>query len=132
MLIVSTIGTALVLFVLAIYLHVGGTFPAIITLTVAGTAFISAVGLLPLPYVLLGDLMPLRIRTMGITLCLCGVWLLAFALYMLGVLGSLNGLAFAYGTAAFCALAAVVVAFALPDTLGLSNDEIVRSMENKR
>lgn len=117
--------------ILAIYLHIDGTSEVIISCTFAATAFLSSVGLLPLPFVLLVDLMPQQIRTMGISICLTTVWLLSFVLYMFGMSAFFNMCVFAYVTAAFCAFAGVVVWIVLPDTVGLSNDEIVQQMEGR-
>lgn len=68
---------------------------------------------------------------MGITVCLSVAWMLSFGLHQLSASAVFQLHMFAYVTAALCVLATAVTALLLPETKGLSNEEVVHEMEKR-
>lgn len=153
LLLVSTVSTALAFAALAICLHIEYQSSAVLTGLIGAIAFGSSVGLLPMAFVVLVDVMPqqvhvvelfdilrstikftflcTQIRTMGISVCLSLTWLLWFGLHLLSYSVVFELHIFAYVTAALCMVAAAVATLLLPEPKGLSNAEIVHEMERR-
>lgn len=93
----------------------------------AAMLLLASCGIVPLPFVVLAEVMPERIRSAGSTMCLCVSWSLVFIMvkvFPATVLAvGLHGCIFAF--AGCCFAGALFVACVLPETRGKSYEQIV-------
>lgn len=93
----------------------------------AAMLLLASCGIVPLPFVVLAEVMPERIRGAGSTLCLCVSWSLVFGMvkvFPATVLAiGLHGCMFAF--AGCCFAGALFVLVVLPETRGKSYEQIV-------
>lgn len=85
-----------------------------------------AMTLAPLTWVLIAEIFPNRLRSLGVSAAVCALWISSFALtytfpFIERSLGS-SGTFFSYG--AICLVGAVFVAFFVPETKGRTLEEI--------
>lgn len=66
---------------------------------------------------------------MGVTIILTTMWVIGFALFQSNLAHVLGLDIYSYIVAAVTLLVGVVVSFKLPETKGLSNDEVVWALE---
>lgn len=131
----SALGTGICLSALAVYFYLL-TFPEhddlirrlhlLPLLAVGGTILISTLGVTTLPFFILAELLPVKLRSMVSTLCLGISWACVFV--MLQFYQSLNAALGIHGTMALfaiCCFADIAFVYvSLPETKGLTFDEI--------
>lgn len=137
----STIGTGVSLAGLAVHQHllladVAGieNFGWVPVLCISAVLFLGSCGLLPLPFVVMAEVMPAKIRSYGYSLGMLALWVFAFALMktfplLVAALG-MHGCFYAFAACAF--VGTFFVATYLPETRGKSFEEIRREMEGQR
>lgn len=136
---ISTLGTGLSLMVLATYMLLKqwhwpldglgwvpvGSFSAVL--------FLGSCGIIPMPFVIMAEVMPPKIRSYGSSMGMATLWAFAFALmkgyaWMVAALG-MAGAFFVFAGCSFVGTAFVAVY--LPETRGKSFEEIRRVMEGR-
>lgn len=136
---ISTVGTGLSLMVLATYvllkqwnwpLHGLGWVPVG---SFAAVLFLGSCGMLPMPFVIMAELMPPKIRSYGSSMGMATLWAFAFMLmkgyaWMVASL-SMAGAFYVFAGCSF--LGTVFVAVYLPETRGKSFEEIRHVMEGR-
>lgn len=99
----------------------------------AAMLFLASCGIIPLPFVVLAEIMPERIRGVGSTVCLCFSWSLVFAMVKvfptLVALIGLHGCIFVFSGC--CFVGAIFVALLVPETKGKSYDEILAVLNGR-
>uniref|UniRef100_A0AAG5DAG9 Major facilitator superfamily (MFS) profile domain-containing protein n=1 Tax=Anopheles atroparvus TaxID=41427 RepID=A0AAG5DAG9_ANOAO len=94
--------------------------------------FIASVGLLPLTFVVLSEILPPKIRSLGGSLCTAFLWTISFLVvkYFPGAveLIGLHGCMWVFS--AVCLMAGLFNAIAIPETRGQSIEQIMNAMEN--
>lgn len=84
LLLISSAGSATALLITGIYAYLNAegydlrAFSVLPVVSLSFFIFISAVGLSPVPYVLVSEVLPQKIRRIGVTVCVCLVSLFAF------------------------------------------------------
>lgn len=136
----STIGTGVSLVGLAVYQHllhagIGGmeNYGLIPVVCFSAVLFLGSCGMLPLPFVVMAEVMPTKIRSYGYSMGMLTLWVFAFALMkMFPLLVEMVGLHGCFYAFAACSFAGTLfVATYLPETRGKSFEEIRRVMEGR-
>ncbi|XP_055545654.1 facilitated trehalose transporter Tret1-2 homolog isoform X1 [Wyeomyia smithii] len=92
--------------------------------------FVASLGVLTLPFVVLAEIMPQKIKGLSVTVCMTMLWIFAFAAikyfsFLFEVLG-MHGTLFLFSS---CSLAGTLfVAFFVPETKGKSLESIAKIM----
>lgn len=93
--------------------------------------FITSLGIQSVVFTVVTEIMPEKIKDAGVTLCTMLLWIFAFLnikfLPHLTDAISFHGAMFLY--AAICFIGAVFVLIVLPETKGLSHNEIMKSLQ---
>ncbi|EDS32412.1 sugar transporter [Culex quinquefasciatus] len=137
--IVSSFGSAIGLGMMGVhaYLAVSGFDVSKISwLPVASLSFvifIASVGILPLTFVILSEILPQKLRSFGGSLCTTFLWVVSFIVVkyfpvMVEVLG-MHGCMWTF--AGCCLFGVLFNAFFVPETRGKSIDEITLAMESR-
>lgn len=135
--IISTIGTASGLIVLAVYMMFKSWsydldfLNWIPVASFSSVIFIASWAILTLPYLVTSELMPEKLKDAGQTFCLALVWILSFlTVKMLPVLTDSLGF---HGTmfffAGWCIVSLVFIIFCMPETKGKSHEQIMMALE---
>lgn len=133
LLICSSIGTAMGLISLGTYIYLNNlgydlsTCAWIPLASFSFTIFVACMGVLPLPFLILSEIMPPKIRNFGCMFCMLCLWFFAFTLlkllpFLMDFMG-LEGLVFMFG--GYCLASAAVVLVFIPETKGRSIEEIM-------
>lgn len=93
--------------------------------------FIASWAVLTLPFLVISEIMPERLKNFGTTFCMEVLWFFAFLMlkYLplltdtLGMHGSM------FSFAAVCLASALFILLAMPETNGKSYDQIMKSLE---
>ncbi|KAG4073998.1 hypothetical protein HA402_014203 [Bradysia odoriphaga] len=138
LLIISSIGAGLSLVALGTYTYMNSLgyyvqpFSWVAVASFSSMLFLASCGIIPLPYVILSEIMPDRIRSIGATVCFCFSWIIAFAMlkcFPLVVTSfGMHGCIFFFATC--CFLGATFVIVILPETKGKSFEDISRMLAN--
>lgn len=132
LLLISTAGSATALLTTGAYAYLnslGHDLRAVSWLPIVSLSFfifIAAAGLSPVPYVLLSEVLPPRIRRIGATICVCTVSVYAFVMLrvfpgMLAQLG-LSGCMWFFGCVSVAGF--VFVWFVVEETKGMNLDQL--------
>ncbi|XP_035795544.1 facilitated trehalose transporter Tret1-like [Anopheles albimanus] len=94
--------------------------------------FIASVGLLPLTFVILSEILPPKVRSLGGSLCTAFLWTISFLVVkyypvMVELVG-LHGCMWMFS--AVCLSAGLFNAIVIPETRGRSIEQIIHAMEN--
>ncbi|KAL5275947.1 hypothetical protein ACFFRR_001648 [Megaselia abdita] len=130
---VSTVGSAIGLSVLGIYINLSSKgydcsdFEWVPVLSFSLTIFFAQLAILSLPFLIIAEILPSKIRSLGSNICLTLLWFLSFSVlkglpFLVEMLG-LHGMMMLF--ASFCFLGAVYILVFLPETKGRSIDEII-------
>lgn len=136
LLLCSAAGSGLSLLVLGAYTYLNELgwpvqpYSWVAVVAFASMLFLASCGIIPLPFVVMAELMPERIRSVGATMCLCFSWVQVFGMVkvfpaMVAWVG-LHGCIFVF--AGCCLGGAVCVAAVLPETKGKSYEEIAAEL----
>lgn len=133
---VSTIGTATGLICLGVYMHlktIGVDVSALNVVPLFSFSFVIFIAnwaVLTLPFLVISEIMPEKLKEFGVSFCMELLWIFAFI--MLKYLPFLTGTLGMHGTmylfAGVCLSSAVFIAFVMPETKGKSYDEIMESL----
>lgn len=136
LLLTSSIGAALSLATLGTYVWLNELgyavqpYSWVAVSAFASMLFLASCGIIPLPFVVMAELMPERIRGVGATVCLCFSWVQVFGMVKVfpAVVAAcgLHGCIFGFGGC--CAVGAVFVALRVPETRGKSYEEIAEEL----
>lgn len=92
--------------------------------------FIASLAVLTLPFIVISELMPEKLKEFGVSFCMTLLWSFAFiALKYLPLLADtlgFHGSMFLF--AGVCVFGAIFVAFYMPETKGKSYEEIMNSL----
>lgn len=93
--------------------------------------FVASLGVLTIPFLVISELMPEKLKNFGTSFCMELLWLLTFI--MLKCLPSLLELLGKHGSmflfAAVCLCSTVFIVIVIPETKGKSYDEIMKSLD---
>ncbi|XP_050086387.1 facilitated trehalose transporter Tret1-like [Anopheles aquasalis] len=137
LLVISSLGMALGQFVFAGYCY-GQTLGYDLTVVrwlplvcFSAVLLVGSLGVLPLPFVVLGEIMPLKIKGFATTFCMAFNWALAFlALKYFGSIGIVYGMHVMLCLFAVSSLiGAIFTLLVLPETKGKSFEQIQQLME---
>lgn len=133
----SSIGTGIGLSVLGLYINLSSSgydcssFKWVPIGSFSWTIFFASIALLTLPFLVIAEILPPKIRALGSNICMVFLWVFCFAvikfLPKLTDLLGLHGLMLTF--ASVCFLGAGFVIVALPETKGKSIKEILASLE---
>jgi len=92
--------------------------------------FVAAIGLLPLTFVMLSEILPLKIRSFGATFCTAVLWTLSFLLlrYFASLVALLQLYVCMFIFCGFTFLGMVCVIFYVPESRNRSSEEIEKSL----
>lgn len=88
LLLISCGGSAVALLVTGVYAYLNthgydvAAYSALPVVSLSAFIFIAAVGVVPVPYVLVSEVLPQRIRRIGATICVCTVSVFAFVMLL--------------------------------------------------
>jgi len=134
LLIFGCLGAALSLLAVGLTVGAGGNDSIVTVVGLACFIVAFAVSLGPLPYVLMSEVFPLRVRARGMSLAAGTSWLLnvVVAMTFLLLLDGLGAGPTFLVYAGICATALVFAWFTVPETRGRSLDEIERNLKAGR
>lgn len=134
LMVVSFAGTAICHAILASYVYISDettidvkSLNWIPVVAFSAMIFIAACGAMPVPYVLLGEILPDKIRNLGVTSVSCISWAFTFILVKIFpiLLVSIHLWGCIYVFSFCCVIAVAYILFAVPETKGKSLDEIL-------
>ncbi|KAJ6649315.1 Facilitated trehalose transporter Tret1 [Pseudolycoriella hygida] len=138
LLIVSSFGAGISLVALGTYTYLNSIgyyvqpFSWVAIASFSSMLFLASCGIIPLPYVILSEVMPHKIRSIGATVCFCFSWTIAFLMLkyfpIVVIWIGMHGCIFFF--AACCFLGAIFVIVFLPETKGRSFEDISRILAN--
>lgn len=133
----SCVGTGLSYIVLATYIYLTNCdldlahLQWIPVLSFASILFIASIGVLPIPYVILGEILPNKIKGVMVPFCMCFSWfqagLIVKAFPTVATVVGLHGCIYIF--AACCFGGALYTVFCIPETKGRSLDDIENSLK---
>ncbi|XP_054742915.1 facilitated trehalose transporter Tret1 isoform X1 [Anastrepha obliqua] len=136
LLLISTSGIALshIIFATYTYLNVLGydvsAFSWVPVASFSFTIFIASCGLMGLPYLVIAEIMPPKLRSMGSMACMMHMWFTGiFMLKYLPVMAELlgmHGMVFAF--AGICIVGLIFLIIFVPETKGRTIDDILASL----
>lgn len=133
----SSIGTGVGLSVLGLYINLDSSgydcsnFKWVPVGSFSWTIFFASIALLTLPFLVIAEILPPKIRALGCNICMTLLWIFCFTIIkflpkLTDLLG-LHGLMLMF--ASVCFLGAAFVILFLPETKGRSIKEILASLE---
>ncbi|XP_067623556.1 facilitated trehalose transporter Tret1 isoform X2 [Eurosta solidaginis] len=136
LLLISTVGIAMghTIFGTYTYLNLLGydvqNFTWVPVASFSVTIFIASWGLMGLPYLVISEIMPPKLRSLGVMICMITMWLtgilmLKYLPVMVEVMG-MHGMVFTF--AGICSVGVIFLAIFVPETKGESIDEILASL----
>lgn len=135
--VVSTIGTAFGLITLGVYMMLASMafnvedYNWIPLAAFSFSIFIASFAVLTLPFLVISELMPIKLREFGTSFCMQLLW--AFSFTVIKCLPLLNDALGFHGTmflfAGFCLLSALFLIAALPETKGASYEQIMNLLQ---
>lgn len=133
----SAIGLALGQLVLGVYMMLKSwdvdvtAFNFIPLVSFSFVVFVSMLGVLSLPFVVLAEILPEKIKDACVSFCMAISWIFSFI--TIKYLPALNELIGFHGSmflfAGICVCGAIFILLFMPETKGLSHAEIMRSLE---
>ncbi|XP_017473364.1 PREDICTED: facilitated trehalose transporter Tret1 [Rhagoletis zephyria] len=136
LLLISTAGVALghIIFGTYTYLKVleyeVSGFSWIPVFSFSFTIFIASVGLMGLPYLVIAEIMPLKLRSLGSMTCMMTMWITGvFLLKYLPLMAELMGMhGMVFGFGGICIAGCIFLIIYVPETKGKSIDEILQNL----
>lgn len=133
----SAIGTGIGLSILGLYINLSSSgydcsnFKWVPVVSFSLTIFFASIALLTLPFMVIAEILPPKIRAVGCNICMTLLWIFCFIIIkflpMLTDLLGLHGLMLMF--ASVCFLGAAFVVVYLPETKGRSIQEILALLE---
>lgn len=98
----------------------------------SASIFFAAAGAIPVPFVVIAEILPEKIRSAGITCCLVISWGLTFVFFeIFPIISSYHMHASIYIFAVFCFVMLIYILIAVPETKGKSLDDILLLINSK-
>lgn len=99
----------------------------------SASMLLGALGILSLPFMIIPEVMPAKLKDVGASFCMTMLWIFAFSsLKLLPLLTELIGF---HGTmflfAGICLSGGIYIMLFMPETKGRSYDEIMKLLRNK-
>lgn len=138
LILISCLGAMVGLIVLGIYMMLKSVWcinVAVVNwiplLSLSWILFITSVGIQSVVFAVITEIMPLKIKDAGVTLCTMLLWIFAFInikfLPLLTDAISFHGFMFLY--AGICLIGAIIIALLLPETKLKCHDDIMKSLQ---
>lgn len=136
LLLISTIGIALGHIIFGVYTYLNvlgydvGGFAWVPVVSFSFTIFIASLGLMGLPYLVIAEIIPPKLRSMGSMACMIQMWvtgviMLKFLPLIAEVLG-MHGMVFVF--AGICIVGIIFIYLFVPETKGKTIEEILESL----
>lgn len=130
---ISNFGTALGLAVLGAYMTLKSNgypveaFNWLPVLCLSFSIFVAALGILSIPFIVLSEIMPEKVKDFSVSLCMTLLWSFSFIVtkYLPFLTGSLGFDGSMYLFAGVCVVCELFIMFCMPETKGKSHQEIM-------
>lgn len=133
---ISSIGTAFGLITLGFYMMLKSwgvdieTFNWIPITSFSFVILIASFALLTLPFLVISEVMPEKIKDFGVSFCMSFSWFITFAMvrFLPNLIDLLGFPGTMYSCALFCIFGAIFVIIYVPETKGKSYEQIMNSL----